>query len=238
MRFFSDGSPGIIIPLENSTLPYAPNPAGKQGEMIVYGIFDHYIDIAAAPDTGMIIAVLQPYALTMLTGIHTSSLKNRVFPFKSLFPRAAPVIESKIRSRTSISTIISDVEDFLSGFSLDSLRIDPIVTESLSIILANQGNLTIPALLRHLPVSERQLERKFNHYIGVSPKKLSGLQRMTHFLKLLRSAQMDSSPLKYALQAGYYDQAHLNNHFKSLTGTTPLSYLNAADPLAINLFAR
>ncbi|WP_256010155.1 helix-turn-helix domain-containing protein [Desertivirga xinjiangensis] len=235
MRFFTDGSPGIIIPKEDSALPYFPDGPGKMGELLVYGIFDKYIDIPALDCSGMIIAVLQPYALAVLTSLNASKLKNRIFHFSDLFP-AYDAIKAMNNKAGNCNGIIAEFEDFLTQIQNKSILADKIVSGCIDLIRLHHGNIRGKELLRHLPTTERQLQRRFHYEIGISPKQFSGILRMTHFLKLLRSSGHDHSPTRCALHAGYYDQAHLNNHFRAMTGTTPLSYLSGADPLALNLF--
>ncbi|GAA4326332.1 hypothetical protein GCM10023149_29050 [Mucilaginibacter gynuensis] len=234
MRYFSDGSPGIVAPLNNSTLPFLSKKNKQDGKMMVYGIFDRYVDIEIPPVSGMVIAVLQPYALTMLTGLSAELLNNRIFNFSQLFPEASA--EKRIEAKTDASSVIAEMEDFFCRFHVQLPVQDQIMIHCLALIQERRGNLRVSDIMKTFPLTERQLERKFNQYIGLTPKRLLGLLRIANYLKLIRRAEPGNSALQHALQAGYYDQAHLNNHFKSFTGTTPLSYLRAADPLALNLY--
>ena len=71
--------------------------------------------------------------------------------------------------------------------------------------------------------SERQLRRKFNEQIGVSPKMFCRIARFKNALKALRKPDHQST-LGIALDAGYYDQAHFTNDFTAIIGVSPLEY--------------
>jgi len=88
--------------------------------------------------------------------------------------------------------------------------------------------------LKKIPVTERQLERKYNKYIGTSPKKFSDIIKFQHFLKLLHLHQADRKMTDVVYDGGYYDQSHLNNYFKKTTGLTPWQYKMDHQLLAIN----
>lgn len=236
MRFFCDGSPGIVIPLGDSTLPFSNRFRIRKGELMVYGLMEQAIDIPPPPVSGMLIIVLQPYSLSLISGIASKKLKNNIFRFHELFGDLVCPLQEAISGAGNVNEIIELIESFFLRISADLPPIDGIITGSVALMQARKGVLNLPEMLKYLPISERQLERKFDQYIGVPPKKLNGIFRINHYLKLLRNPQKTHSALQAAIEAGFYDQAHLNNQFKVLTGTSPLKYLSASDPLAMNLF--
>lgn len=236
MRFFSDGNPGIVIPLFNGVLPFLENTRSKKGAFIVYGLVEHYIDIPPPPSGGMMIVVLQPYTLGLVTAIPSKKLKNNVFTFSDVFRSHADYLQNAIREWDNIQDIIILIEDFFLKISANLPVMDSVMSKCLNQMHQYKGNIHINELLGHLSLTERNLERRFEHYIGIPPKKFTGILRINNFLKLLRSADTSLPPLQAAIEAGFYDQAHLNNNFKKRTGTTPLKYLGQSDPVAMNLF--
>ncbi|EPR13107.1 helix-turn-helix domain-containing protein [Ruminiclostridium papyrosolvens] len=80
-------------------------------------------------------------------------------------------------------------------------------------ILKSKGTANISELSGFTAVSQRQLERLFLEYVGVSPKKLSGLVRYQYLWQdILYNTNLNihDSVCKY----GYTDQSHLLNDFK------------------------
>lgn len=79
-------------------------------------------------------------------------------------------------------------------------------------------------------MSLRQLERKFEQLVGLSPKQLA---RIIRFQSVFRSAGCTPAPAwaEVALDCGYYDQAHFIREFKQLSGQSPAALFAAGSPL-------
>ncbi|WP_322752369.1 helix-turn-helix domain-containing protein [Frankia sp. Cas3] len=69
----------------------------------------------------------------------------------------------------------------------------------------------------------RRLNRRFMSRIGLAPKRFSRVRR---FQRLLRAAGGRDDPdwARLAVDCGFYDQAHLINDFRDLSGLTPGAY--------------
>jgi AraC-like DNA-binding protein len=238
LAFFSDGSPGIVIPLEGSVFPKVKNHVFSPGELLAYGLFEHYIDIPPLPLCGIIIVVLQPHSLSILCKIPARKIKNSIISFTNLFGREGKSLQQALQRESSVLEIIAKVEGFFHKKAAQLQWEDQAFLQSLSALQENKGIVRISDLIQYTSISERQLERKFKHYIGISPKKFTGILRMNHYLKLIRESSDKNSLVQAAVEAGFYDQSHLNNNFKLITGISPITYLKSSDPLAMNLFAK
>lgn len=107
-------------------------------------------------------------------------------------------------------------------YFLEKLPIKPLaVSAIIADIYAARGKVRIPALTDKYNMSERKLERLFKQDVGLTIKGLTKLIRFTHTLSLIRDTGTQQSLTQIALNAGYYDQAHLCNEVKSYTGLTP-----------------
>lgn len=82
----------------------------------------------------------------------------------------------------------------------------------------------ITAVQKDHHITARQLQRRFNNAVGVSPKKF---QRMARFEKALQ--QLPHTPYGeltgLAYQLGYADQAHFINDFMAFAGLSPYAFL-------------
>jgi AraC-like DNA-binding protein len=78
-------------------------------------------------------------------------------------------------------------------------------------------------LSAHLPISRRQLERKFQLEVGFSPNQLKQLHRVKTARTLI-SQRPEQSLTDIGQDAGFYDQAHFIRHFHKITGQTPGEY--------------
>lgn len=86
------------------------------------------------------------------------------------------------------------------------------------------GNLQIAALAGDLGVSRRRLSERFRAEYGLSPKQAARVFRFERAAALIESAR-PGSLAKVAADCGYFDQAHLNQEWRALTGLTPTSWI-------------
>jgi AraC-like DNA-binding protein len=84
-----------------------------------------------------------------------------------------------------------------------------------------KGNINVGGLLNKYHMSERKLERLFKKEVGITVKGYSKIIRFVHTLELLQDAHRSKSMVQIAIEAGYYDQAHLCNEIKKYAGSTP-----------------
>jgi AraC-like DNA-binding protein len=84
---------------------------------------------------------------------------------------------------------------------------------------------TVDDLVDRAGIGKRSLQRLFNEYVGVSPKWVIRRYRLHELIERANhGVQPDWAQL--ALDLGYFDQAHLINDFRSITGYSPTEYLN------------
>lgn len=120
--------------------------------------------------------------------------------------------------------VIADVDRRLLKELETALPIDEIVETAVSIINRAQGQIPVNFLGETLNISTRQLERRFQASVGLSPKMLCRIARMQAAISALRH-QPGAVWLDIAHQNGFYDQSHFIREFKALSGLTPNVYL-------------
>ena len=74
-----------------------------------------------------------------------------------------------------------------------------------------------------LALSRRQFERRFKQETGLSPAQLQQLNRVKIARDLL-SQSPELNLAQVAFDCGFYDQAHLHQHFVRVTQQTPGQY--------------
>ncbi|MCX2453703.1 helix-turn-helix domain-containing protein [Pedobacter sp. PLR] len=236
-RMFSDGNPGLVFHLKDQLLQW------KEGDLIpelqprsfVYGQLSRYNTIAASAELNMIVVVLQPHSLFTHFHIPAYELKDCTLPLVDLFGQEARDLEEQVLTALSIETTISIIEKFLWKRLIGLSGLSAEIAMAMDTIYQRQGILTIVDILEKVSVTERQLERNFREYIGTSPKRFADTIKFQHLLKLLQKQPGQGKIAELIYASGYYDQAHLNNNFKKMTGLTPGYYKESAQLLAINL---
>lgn len=238
-RMFSDGNPGLVFHLKNPLMQWTgkdskPEP---QRRSFAYGQLTRHNTIAANGQLDMIVVVLQPHALFSHFNIPAHQLNDSTVALNDLFGQEATELQEQVLQAFTTPMAINFIEQFL----LKKLQENKSKTcpnelsAATNFIYRQHGIVTISDLLKVIPITERQLERKFREYIGVSPKRFADTIKFQHLLKRLQK-QIDQEHITDLIyQSGYYDQAHLNHSFRKMTGLTPAHYKNAVDMLAINL---
>jgi AraC-like DNA-binding protein len=83
---------------------------------------------------------------------------------------------------------------------------------------------SVASVAENLGVSERHLRRVFREVVGLSPKAFFKVMRFERALKAARDGR-NPGWSEIAVDAGYYDQAHMIADFRSIAGTTPREFL-------------
>jgi AraC-like DNA-binding protein len=236
-RMFSDGNPGIVFHLKDPFLKWNEenSTAAPQAQSFVYGQLSHYNTIVSHADLKMIVVVLQPYALFTHLGIAAYELNDDTVPLSIFFGQEARDAEEQIVAALSTTEAIAIIERLLIKRLIASRYLTTDFRLAMRSIYEHHGLISIDDLLQTLPITERQLERKFREHVGTSPKKFADTIKLQHFLKLLQKQPNRDKIADLIYISGYYDHAHLNRSFKKMTGFTPIHYKQAQHVLAINL---
>ncbi len=125
-------------------------------------------------------------------------------------------LDRKLRSRLAEPGNLWNLIQFTELLFLEKLenarhnkRVDGIMSD----ILRHQGSLDIKRLSQENFISERQMERLFGEYIGITPKKLSNLIRYQYLWRdIVSQSHFDIANAVY--KYGYTDESHLMREFK------------------------
>lgn len=100
------------------------------------------------------------------------------------------------------------------------------VDEAIRRIVDAGGSLGITRLAPALGVTRQHLARRFAQLVGVSPKTFARVVRLGRVIERARAVPAGEAInwSALALDVGYYDQAHLVDEFRELTGVTPTAW--------------
>lgn len=99
------------------------------------------------------------------------------------------------------------------------------VAEAAALIQHDTGPLDLAALRRGLRVSQRQLERDFRFWLGVSPAVYARLVRFQRAASALASGH---APSHAAADHAFADQSHLHRAFRRFCALTPREFVHLA----------
>jgi AraC-like DNA-binding protein len=237
MRIFSDGNTGVVFNYGDALLyqnEMHPGLASLPASFL-YGQLDTYRDVWAQGGIRLLIAVLYPFGAAALFKIPASELRNQIVGCEDCFRTDPAWVNDQITSLPAIHDKIRAAEHFLLSQLSGSGSGNALVTQATSIIHAQNGLVPVTRLAALTGTTERQLQRKFEEQIGISPKRYAGITRMQYALRMLRKKSGDLSLAGIACESGFFDQAHLIREMKNLSGLTPGQYLNPQNVLAANL---
>ena len=138
--------------------------------------------------------------------------KNAFFDVGYHFSKIKNEIEKQLFDIADMHQLISVVERVLLKRLRDRYK-NQTVLQAIYKIIANKGNILMIDLEREVLIGNRQLERLFNEYVGVSPKSLASMVRYQCLWSDL-IYNKDFNPLDAVYKYGYSDQAHLCHDFK------------------------
>lgn len=127
---------------------------------------------------------------------------------------------ASLRSARGEAARFSAAEGWLALRLAEGHRADPRAAELVRLVIGSRGQMRIDALAGALGVTRRRLERVCARGLGIRPKLFARIVRLNAALAGLEAADR-ASAVDLALEAGYFDQAHLLRDFRGLAGRTP-----------------
>jgi AraC-like DNA-binding protein len=143
-----------------------------------------------------------------------------------LVDRGAAALADECHDAPSIDACLRSAVSWLDRRLAAQTRMDPAISWMIDQIYGSRGIVAIGALRERTGVSKTRLAAAFQEQVGVSPKQYARIVRFSRVLTRLHHEAC--GPLSVlALEAGYYDQPHMNAEFKELSGLTPGEFLAA-----------
>jgi AraC-like DNA-binding protein len=165
---------------------------------------------------------IEPPAAAALLGIPMHELARQIVPLEDVFP-SDHLIERVAEAR-DWDTRFELLEAALAARLADGAPLSDGAAWAWQRLAETHGRLRVEALCQELGWSRKRLSARFREVVGLPPKTVARL------LRLERAIELASSGLKWAEIAyvcGYYDQSHLVNEFRQITGASPTEYVAA-----------
>jgi AraC-like DNA-binding protein len=169
---------------------------------------------------------VRPGASYNIFGISQCELTDRVLALEDIWGRGcgAALEQHVLDARNDLDRVTAIEQTLLRCLRVDSLA--DAVTTALSAILSGGGSVTLGWLASEVGSSDRNLERLFREYVGLSPKTFCRIVRFQRALRSLEEAGEGWAAI--AADCGYYDQSHLIRDFREFARQTPSAYLRHA----------
>ena len=177
------------------------------------------MDVQMRKGAGVVAICFQPGMAYKFIQVPMQALSDTTTALTDIWDGMGAEIEDKMAESKNNEGRISLVQKYLLE-KLASGKDDLQIAHCLRQVRLSGGLIAVRSLVCDTGLSQRHLSRKFQEYVGLSPKEYLRVSRFIHSLDHLKSYPMFSLT-EVACKSGYYDQAHFIRDYKDYTGYTP-----------------
>lgn len=160
-----------------------------------------------------------PHALPFLFNISAHELTDEMPDLKTLLGNEGNELEEKIFSAESHNERIQIIGNFIYKKLVKNFDTELPVFHCIRTIIGNKETKKVSELSDSCFLSERQFERQFQKYAGLTPKLFSRIVRFLSATNMYGGSVRSLTEIAY--ECGYYDQAHFIHDFKKFSGLHP-----------------
>ena len=230
-KIIPDGFPEIIFHFGDPYRIELKNEWELQRNSLVAGQITKYFFLENSGSADILGIKLKPAALTQLFGSDMSSLKDKVIALPDLKNKDLNQVDHSIREITDSNERISVINKYLSTLVAQANPVE----KAIECIFSSNGMSSIASICEQCDITERQLERHFKKYIGLSPKFYARIIRFSYIFQIAKEKKL--SWAEVGLESGFYDQPHFIKNFKAFTGEDPSTYF-FDEPNLANFFLK
>jgi len=195
---------------------------------LLAGQIKTYFYLENTGKTGSIAVKFKPAALTQFFGLNMSHYVDQITDLNTFGNEQLVSLQNKILPYQGDQESSRILDDYFISL-LPEAATNPL-QNVLDLIFSKNGALSVHEMTVAGGSSERQLERLFKKYVGLSPKYYARIIRFNYIFQLIKSENTSWADVVY--QSGYYDQSHFIRDFKAFTGEDPSSYYFKASNMA------
>ncbi|MEJ7831212.1 MAG: helix-turn-helix domain-containing protein [Segetibacter sp.] len=191
---------------------------------VISGQFTYRVDrYVSFPEILMIIVDFKPGALYRLTSISFKEFTNKDVDAETVLT-GIKNINDQLSSSETYAEMIEIVEQFFIKLILQSKK-ELLAIDLLFTLAAKEPDRSVDWLARNAYLSTRQLERKFDERIGISPKTFLRISRFNQSY-WLRLKNPKLSWFQIAMSCGYTDYQHLVKEYKDFANNNPTNFFS------------
>jgi AraC-like DNA-binding protein len=216
-----DGTAGLLFRMIEGDAA----STARRGDLIVAGLRTQALH-KLVPSIPLALCVrLRPGAAFPILGVPADELTDRIIRLEEVWGSEGTHLLDRLLSARGVD---EKLELFQRALYVRAIRTGepssaPIARRALRIMTESPTPIRINELASVIGVSVRHLRRTFTGLVGVGPKEFSRIIRFQR--AAARAAASGTNWAKIAVDAGYYDQAHMIGEFRALVGTTPEGFV-------------
>jgi len=219
-RVLPDTCVELFVNYEGSRQTVTAAGVLKQPTCFIVSRMSRYMDVQEHGRSGFISVCFLPGAAANFFPVAMHEVSDSMINLCDLWKNVATEMEDQVSCAMNNYERVAIIQEYLTR-QLEKLKNpDKTVEHWLWQVTFFKGQLTVEDLSRKVNISQRQLGRRFNQTVGLSPKEFSRVTRFIHSLRHLKKYP-SLSLTEIAYESGYYDQAHFIHDYKNYAGLTP-----------------
>jgi AraC-like DNA-binding protein len=189
----------------------------REGDAWVFGPRTRALLKTAAGHARAIIVRFRPGWSLPVLGVAASTLTDRMIPLEHIWADRGSCTE--LVAARSVDEVRARLAHVIASRDVAEPSTAHLARRSIRRFEA--GEAGVGHVAKELGVTARHLHRAFVHHVGTGPKEFV---RAIRLQRALRQQASSDDWSRIAIDAGYYDQAHLIGDFRDLVGLTPAAY--------------
>lgn len=219
-KIIPDGFPEIIFHYREPYFIKLSDDWKFQAKQLLAGQITKHFFLKNTGVTGVLGIKMKPAALTELFNLHMSEYTDKVVELHSVLQNKLNELENIACADASNEKKIEEMDNW---FKTVTARRNTQIENCIAMIFERNGMVTINELTSQVFVTERQLQRLFQKYIGLSPKFYTMIIRFNYIFSLMQNKNANWTNI--ALDSGFYDSSHFTKNFKAFSDEDPSQYL-------------
>lgn len=198
---------------------------GKTVTVELWGASLSPILLGSEPNSYHILLLIQlsSYGLYQITRQSQAEFANKRLSLADIDSELFNLLHEAFAMSESVIELVNTCEEILYK-RMEKWIVSDSLLLATEVISNSHGQIGVKEIARQACYSERQLNRLFLTQIGMNVKNYARITRFNYVLKHIQKSPCFFAALSQ--QAGYFDQAHFDKDFKSISGVTPLRYIN------------
>jgi AraC-like DNA-binding protein len=219
MMFYLDGKPKSVN--GNDIM---------SGNSLLAGLHSSYYDLAIHEKLSVFAVSFLPHGAKIFFDLPCNEFANQLLQVNYILKTETERLENMLHTATSFSQRVQLIENFLMGRIRNKNEYDfKRIAHTVQRISQSKGMITIPTLSHEACLGRKQFERKFLQFVGNTPRQFLKTVRFQYSLHQ-KNLSKSMSLTELAHSSGYFDQSHMINDYKFLSGMTPGQYFSICEP--------
>lgn len=231
-KIIPDGLPEMVIHFGDPYRIRLKDRWQKQSMAVLSGQLRQFCLLQNTGRTDILGITFTPAGLTRLFDLNMRLYCDRVVALSSVPGPWSQLVDSLHKKNPGAR--VPEADTFLQQFIQRAHPEHP-VEQCLQVMRRDHGATRVLDVCDQVGITERQLQRLFQKYVGLSPKYYARILRFSYIFHLVKEGKTSWADIVYL--SGYYDQSHFIRDFKKFTGEDPTSFPFREENLT-NFFAK